>query len=120
MVVGIGTTLHKFECEEKPMYLSCLSYHLLSAAICLFSPQTYHTLYGGHSTVFGDRVVMMIDNLSINIPINGEAGNVPMIHSTSCSAAEVKESGPLVRSALPHYERKVDMIGSSVLSDFES
>ena len=64
--------------------------------------------------MFGDRVVMMIDHLSINTPINAEAGNVPMIYNTSCSATEVKEIGPLIRSTLPHYERKVDMMGSSV------
>ena len=62
--------------------------------------------------MFGDRVQMMIDNLSITIPINGGAGNVPMIYNSCCSAAEMKEIGPLVRSALPHYERKVDMMGS--------
>ena len=70
--------------------------------------------------MFGDRVVMMIDQLSINIPINAEAGNVPMIHNTSCSATEVKEIGTLIRPALPHYKRKVDMTGSSVLSNFAS
>ena len=101
MVVGIRTILHKFECQGKPMYLPCLSYHLPSAEMCLFSPQTYHTLYGGHSPLFGDRVVMIIDHLSINIQINGEAENVPMIHDTSYSTAEVKEIGPLVRSAVP-------------------
>ena len=53
---------------------------------------------------------MMIDHLSITVSINGEAGNVPMIYNSSFSAAEVKETGPLVRSALPHYEKKVDMI----------
>ena len=73
--------------------------------------------------MFGDRVmmmVMMIDHLSINIPMNGEAGNMSMIHNMSCSAAEVKESGPLDMSALPPYERKVDMMGSSVSSNFAS
>ena len=120
MVVGIGTTLHKVECGGKPMYLPCLSYHLPSVEIRLFSPQTYHTLYEGHSTVFGNRVVMMIDHLSIDIQINAEAGNAPMLHDTLCSASEVKEIGPLIRSALPHYERKVDMMDSSVSSNFAS
>ena len=96
------------------MCLPYLSYHLTSAEICLFSPQTYHTLYGGHNTGFGDWVVMMIDNSSIKIPTNGEAGNVPMIYESSYSAAEVKKIGPLNRSALHHYEKKVDMIGNYV------
>ena len=64
--------------------------------------------------MFGDRVVMMIERLSIKIPINGEAGNVPMIYDSSCSAAEVKKTGPLVRSALLYYERKIGVIGSSI------
>ena len=45
MVVGIGTTLHKFNVDDDPVYLPCLAYHLPSAEIRLFSPQTYHTLY---------------------------------------------------------------------------
>ena len=118
MVIGIGATLHKFECQGKLIYLSCLFYHLPSAEIFLFSPQTYHTLYGGHSIVFDDWVVMMINHLSIEIPINGEAGNVPMIYNSSCSAAEVKKSGILIRPALPPHERKVAMMGSSVSNNF--
>ena len=102
IVVGIRTTLHRFECEGKLMYLPCLSYHFSSAEIHVFSLQTYHMLYGGHSTMFGDRVVMMIDHLSINIIIDREPGNVPMIHNMSCSSTEVKETGPLIGSALPH------------------
>ena len=53
MVVGIGTTLHRFIVNGDPVYLSRLSYHLPTAEIRLFSPQTYHTLYGGHSTCLG-------------------------------------------------------------------
>jgi hypothetical protein len=78
MVIGIGTTFHKFECKEVLTDLLCLSYHLPTAEIRVFSPQTYHTLYVGHSTVFGDRDVKMIDHLSITIPLNGKVGNVPV------------------------------------------
>jgi hypothetical protein len=80
----------------------------------LFSPPTYHILYGGHNTVFGDRVVMMIGCLLTDIPINGEAGYVSMIYNSACSVGEVKKSGPLVRSTLTHSKRKVDMMSSSV------
>ena len=45
---------------------------------------------------------------------------MPMIHNTSCGATEVKKIGPLIRSALPHYTRKVAMMGSSVSSNFAS
>ena len=51
-IVGIGTTLHKFKINGEDIYLPCLSNHLPSVDVRLFSPQTYHTLYGGHSAVF--------------------------------------------------------------------
>eukprot|EP00956_Cyclotella_meneghiniana_P000566 scaffold631_cov49-Cyclotella_meneghiniana.AAC.3 len=54
MVVGIGTTLHKFLVDGNELFLPCLSYHLPTADVRLFSPQTYHTIYGGHSVVTGD------------------------------------------------------------------
>ena len=41
IVVGIGTTLHKFNMNGEAVYLPCLSYHLPSAEVRLFSPQTY-------------------------------------------------------------------------------
>ena len=60
-VVGIGTTLHRFKIDGEDIFLPCLSYHLPSAEVCLFSPQTYHTLYSGHSMVGGNQVDMFID-----------------------------------------------------------
>ena len=36
MVIVMGTTLHKFEANGKPIWLPCLSYHLPSAEIRLF------------------------------------------------------------------------------------
>ena len=118
MVIGIGTTLNKFWIDGEAVYLPCLSYHLPSAEIRLFSPQTYHTLYGGHSAVFGDKVVKLIDNLKIEIAINGDAGNVPMIYKSACTAEEIKNIGPHIRSALPHYERKIDFFGSWSSNNF--
>ena len=112
IVVGIGTTLHKFDMNGEAVYLPCLSYHLPSAEVRLFSPQTYHTLYGGHSTVFGDRVVKLINDMSITIPIDERSGNVPMVMKPACTPKEIREIGPHIRSALPHYERKVDFFGS--------
>ena len=79
MVIGMGTTLHKFELDGKPLYLPCLSYHLPSAEIRLFSPQTYHMIYGGHSVVQGDKVTKYIDMLKVEIGINKEQSNVPTV-----------------------------------------
>ena len=39
-VIGLGTTLHKYMVNGKPIWLPCLSCHLPSANIHLFSPQT--------------------------------------------------------------------------------
>ena len=62
----------------------------------------------------------MMDQLSITILINGETGNVPMVYNSACSAVEIAKIDPLIRSVLPHYERKVDMLGSSVSNNFSS
>jgi hypothetical protein len=70
--------------------------------------------------VFGDRAVKMIDHLLIAILINSQAGNVPMIYNLACSATKMKEIGPLVRSALPHCERKVGTMGSYVSNNFSN
>ena len=104
--------------NNKDIHLPCLSYHLPSAEIRLFSPQTYHTLYGGHSVVFGEKAVKLIDKISITIPINGEMGNVPMVYKSACTAKEIKEIEPLICSALPHYERKIDFMGSWSSNEF--
>ena len=117
-MIGIGTTLHKFWLGGEAIYLPCLSYHLPSAEVRLFSPQTYHKLYGGHSSVFGDRVVKMIDNMSIEIDIGVAGGNVPMIHKSACTSKEIQESGPRMKPALQQYERKTDFMGSWSTSDF--
>ena len=60
MVIGTGTTLHKFTVNDKPIWLPCLSYHLPSAEVRLFSPQTYHNLYNGNSMVQGDSSHMFV------------------------------------------------------------
>ena len=111
IVCGIGTTLHKFRINGEVIFIPCLSYHLPEADVRLFSPQTYHTIYGGHSAVFGQRVEMFIDNLKIGIDIDGSGSNVPMVYDCACSHEEIKTHGPHIRSALPAYERKVDFLG---------
>jgi hypothetical protein len=113
MVTGIGTTLHKFWMNGEAIYLPCLSYHLPSGEVRLFSPQTYHKkLYGGHSSVFGDRVVKMVDNLSIEVD--------RMINESACTFEEIKEIGPYMKSALQQYERKTDFLGSWSACDFST
>ena len=110
-VIGIGTTLHKFQVNGEDFFMPCLSYHLPSAEIRLFSPQTYHTLYGGHSTVMGDRVEMYVDQFRVGIHIDRQSSNVPMVYNCNVSSREMRDHGPNIRSALPQYERKVDCLG---------
>ena len=110
-VIGIGTTLHKFNLDGHEIFLPCLSYHLPSAEVQLFSPQTYHTLYGGHSTVCGDKIEMFIDNLKVYVGIDRIGSNVPMVFDCSVLAKEMNDNAPLIQSALPQYERKADFLG---------
>ena len=70
MVVEMGTMLHKFQVDGEPIWLPCLSYHLPSAEIRLFSPQTYQTLYGGHSVFQGDRIEIFVGEHRISISID--------------------------------------------------
>ena len=49
-VIGIGTTLHKFKNDKcKDVFLPCVSYHLPTIDVRIFSPQTYHQMHGGKS-----------------------------------------------------------------------
>ncbi len=58
-VFGIGAMLHKFvDNNGNHVYLPCMSYHLPTTDVRLFSPQIYHQLHGGHSVVNGNEVVM--------------------------------------------------------------
>ena len=120
MVVGMGTTLHKFQVNGKPIWLPCLSYHLPSAEICLFSLQTYHTLYGGHSVVQGGRVECLLSEHRISISIDQEKGNVPTIFNTALSRKEIVNIDPHVNSALPRAVQRTDFLGGWSADNFST
>ena len=45
-VVGIGNTIHKkIDVNGTTCYFTCVSYHLLSIYVQLFSPHTYHKIH---------------------------------------------------------------------------
>ena len=117
-VIGIGTTLHKYSVDGKTYWLPCLSYHLPSADIRLFSPQVYHTLYGGNSTVEGDHTMMHIGDMNtglradVRVAIDRQGPNVPMIFNVSVTADEMERISPHINSALPRMERHTDFLGS--------
>jgi hypothetical protein len=104
-VVGIGTTLHKLvDNNGNHVYLPCVSYHLPTTDVRLFSPQIYHQLHGGDSVVNGDEVVMKFCNEGalISIPIDRNATNLPIVHNSFVSKkVKIKrEHASKFRSAL--------------------
>jgi hypothetical protein len=104
-VIGIGTTLHKFvDGSGNDIYLPCVCYHLPSTDVRLFSPQVYHQIYGGHSIVNGDEVVMRIryeNNLiKLAIPIDRGGTNLPIVRDSFVSDKIKKKLAHKFRSAL--------------------
>ncbi len=61
--------------------------------------------------MFGDSAQMFIYLLQIDVAIDRESLNVPMVHDCWVLSQEMKEHGPHIRPALPQYERKVDFLG---------
>ena len=56
-VVGIGTVIYKSQNNKgEDVFLPCIAYHLPSANICLFIPQTYHQMHNYYSTINSKRV----------------------------------------------------------------
>ena len=102
-VVGIGTTLHRFvDTNGNDVYLPCVSYHLPLTDVCLFSPQIYHQLHGGHSVVNGDEVEMKFckEGAAISIPINRNSTNLPIVYNSCVPENIKKKHASKFRSAL--------------------
>jgi hypothetical protein len=102
-VVGIGTTLHKFMDDNgNHDYLPCVSYHLPTTDVRLFSPQIYHQLHGGHSVVNGNEMMMKFckERASILIPINRNTTNLPVVHNSFVSKKVKREHASKFWSAL--------------------
>jgi len=106
-VRGIGTVMYKFVATKGDLlYLPGLAYHLATADIRLFSPQTHHQLYGGSSTVDGDKVIMNLQQQpglsirhDIEIPIDKTCTNLPMVYNVACSKDKITKIGHHFRTA---------------------
>ena len=93
-VVGIGTFVYRFKNDRgDDVFLPCIAYHLPTADIRLFSPQSYHQLHGHHSTVDGKQIVMHLKDHNVVIPIDSGPSNLPMVWNPSVSAEEQREIG---------------------------
>ena len=94
------------------MYLPGLTYHLETADIRLFSPQTYHQVYGESSDINGNCVIMHLQQQSnykirhdIKIPIEKNNSNLPIIKNVSCTNSEREKLGHHFRSAIKSWDR---------------
>lgn len=56
----------------------------------------------------------------VEIPIDRESSNVPMVFNCGVTAKEMRLHGPHIRSALPKYERMIDCLGSWSAAHFRS
>ena len=87
-VIGIGTVMYRFIATNGDvLYLPSLAYHLVTADIRLFSPQTYHQLYGGRSEIDGNKVLMKLQKQNdftlrhdIQIDIDKQYTNLPVVY----------------------------------------
>eukprot|EP01082_Thalassiosira_pseudonana_P013456 g11528.t1 g11528 contig6:4959-5528(-) len=102
-VVGIGTTMYRFvDSVGETIYIPCLSYHLPSAEIRLFSPRTYHQRFGGSSIVHGDGVTMHLNTgeeppVSVIVPID-PLSNLPVV--AKCAVTETEKfCNPFVKGS---------------------
>ena len=104
-VIGIGTTLYKFiDTKGQPVFVPCISYHLPTTDVRLFSPQAHHQIWKpseSHLTDDGSRVVFIDRGVRIEIPIDRAAGNIPLVYNCSTTKKEQRRYGPEVLEALP-------------------
>ncbi|EJK66248.1 hypothetical protein THAOC_12847, partial [Thalassiosira oceanica] len=104
-VIGIGTTLYKFvDTMGRPVFVPCISYHLPTTDVRLFSPQAHHQIWKpseSHLTDDGTRVVFTDRGVTIDIPIDRAAGNIPLVYNCSTTREEQRRYGPMVLESLP-------------------
>ena len=71
--IGIGVTIQKFiGVNGTKCYLACVSYYILFANFRLFSPQTYHQMRSGYSSVHGNHITVHLKEYDIKINIDSK------------------------------------------------
>ena len=112
-VIGVDTTLHKFQNDQgKDILLPFVSYHVPTTDVHLFLPQTYHQIHGGHSRISGDSVEMYCKGNRIVIPIWHEQENLTIVYNYFLSTQEDKNIGPHTWYAMAYYNLStLDFLG---------
>ena len=79
-----------------------MTYHLPTTDVRLFSPQIYHQLHGGYSTVDGANVYMTLQGRrpTITIPIENGSSNLPCVYNLFVSDKVKREYASKMRSGL--------------------
>ena len=100
-MIGIGTMFHNFKNDKgKDVFIPCVSYHLPTTHVRLFSPRTYHQMHGCNSYLCGDCLEMNMKDNRIFIPIHCELVNLPIVYNSFVSAKYKKEVGQHIRSEM--------------------
>jgi hypothetical protein len=119
-VIGIGMTLHKFNTRGLPVYLPCVSYHLLQMDVRLFSPHTYHQMHGGYSKVYGDCIKMLLNTSEIQIQILREKHYLPIVFDSYVSPKVKKTLASSMHSGLCHTQLNAfDFFQENTLQDLQ-
>ncbi|KAL7465136.1 hypothetical protein ACHAXS_005462, partial [Conticribra weissflogii] len=93
-VIGVGTAIFKFKnASGHDIFLPCIAYHLPTADIRLFSPQTYHQMHGGRSEIDADQVIMKLCQETIIIPIERGGCNLSIIYDAAVTEQKQRAIG---------------------------
>ena len=90
--------------KGRTIFVPCISYHLPTTDICLFSPQAHHQIWKpseSHLTDDGSLLRFVDRGTTIEIPIDRAAGNLPLLYNCSTTAGEKRRHGPSVLESLP-------------------
>ena len=102
-VIGIGTTIKTFVYTNgTTCYFPCVSYHITSTDVRLFSLQTYHQTHGGYYSVHVNQVMINLKDHEIKITTNSKNSNITVITDYFVIIKEKEKYVPQFKSALDH------------------
>jgi hypothetical protein len=126
-VSGVGIVLQKhIATNGDVLFVPSIAYHLKTAEIRLFSPQTYHGRWGGHTVIDGDGCTIHLPQQDdyhlrhdIFVPIDRRGSNLPICFDISCTAKERKEYAPHFRAMIARHALNFESWSFVDVDDFE-